>query len=108
MTGEEKGGRGKKKEKNKDIMVPHGSNKNRLIGATIFSILFSASLSKLDEFSEKFQGARGHFQSKNLYCRFCTFFGHFPKKMCNIFFGGSKGVWNFSESSSDLVVLLFT
>ena len=26
--------------------------------------------SKTDEFSEKFQGGGGHFQSKNLYCRF--------------------------------------
>ena len=28
---------------------------------------------KLDEFSEKFQRGGGHFQSKNLYCRFWTF-----------------------------------
>ena len=55
----------------------------------------------------------GHYQSKDLYCRFWTFIkdlfqafsDFFPN--CNIIFesegGGSKAVWNYSENSSDLI-----
>ena len=35
-------------------------------------IIGTGHATKSDEFTEKFQG--GHFQSKNLYCRFWTFF----------------------------------
>ena len=74
-------------------------------------MLGKGGATKSDEFSEKFQRAGGHFQSKNLYCRFWTFikvfFGCFPKKLQYDFpkmrGGGSKAVKNFSENSSDLV-----
>ena len=63
---------------------------------------------KTDEFSKKFRRGEGHFQSKNLYCRFLSlYFGHeFRKKLQYDFLkmGGeeSKAVWNFSENSSVL------
>ena len=53
----------------------------------------------------------GHFQSKNLCCRFCTFkqafFWTLSEKNCNIIFwkwgGGVTCCWKFSEKSSILV-----
>ena len=55
--------------------------------------------SKMDEFSEKFRrGGGGHFQSKNLYCRFWTFIKGFFRTIAKKF-----NAILFSENSSDLV-----
>ena len=81
---------------------------------TIFQFYFLGKdgISKSDEFLEKFQkgGGGGHFQSKNLCCRFFAIINasslmysrkkaqhDFPKMRGG---GGSKAVWNFSKNSS--------
>ena len=65
---------------------------------------------KMDEFSQNFQRrGGGHFQSKNLYCRFWALFGLLPKKLQYTFpkmrGGGQRPNGFFSENSYVLIAL---
>ena len=51
------------------------------LSSTCICALGTGGATKTDDFADKFErGGGAHFQSKNLYRRFWTFFRRFPKK----------------------------